>query len=281
MKRIALLLLVMIMALGMFAACGNDEPAAPPAADNPPAGDAEANILGEDGVFTVGFDANFPPYGYMDNGEYVGFDLDMAAEVASRNGWELALQPIDWDAKDMELDSGTIDCIWNGFTMNGREDLYTWTDAYQDNSQIFVVRTDSGITDVAGLAGKTLSVQKDSSAEAALNDEENPDAVALKASLKEVITCAEYNTAFMDLEAGAVDAIAMDIGVARYQIEGRDGFIILDEALSTEQYGVGFKLGNTALRDVVQASLEELSEDGTFAEISTEWFGYDVGIIGK
>jgi len=270
MKRFALILLVMIMALGMFTACGGSDE---PAADN--AGDAAKT------TFTVGFDANFPPYGYMEDGEYVGFDLDMAAEVAERNGWELVLQPIDWNAKDMELDSETIDCIWNGFTMNGREDLYTWTDPYQDNSQVFVVRTDSGITDIAGLAGKTLSVQMDSSAEAALNDEESELAVNLKASLKEVVTVAEYNTAFMDLEAGAVDAIPMDIGVAGFQIEGREGFMILDEVLASEQYGVGFKLGNTELRDTVQATLEEMVEDGTFAEISEKWFGYDVGIIGK
>ena len=138
----------------------------------------------EDGAekFVVGFDAEFPPYGYQDeNGEYVGFDLDLAAEVCKRNNWELVKQPIDWNAKDLELNSGTISCIWNGFTMNGREDDYAWTDPYVDNSQVFVVKTDSGITDFAGLADKGVAVQTDSSAEDALEAEENAD---LKASFK-------------------------------------------------------------------------------------------------
>ena len=120
-------------------------------------------------TFTVGFDAEFPPYGYMDeNGEYTGFDLELAQEVCDRNGWELVKQPIDWDSKDMELSSGSIDCIWNGFTMNGREDDYTWSVPYVDNSQVFVVAADSGITSQADLAGKKVGVQKDSSALAAL-----------------------------------------------------------------------------------------------------------------
>ena len=107
---------------------------------------------------TVGFDANFPPYGYMDeNGEYIGFDLDLAQEVCDRLGWELVKQPIDWDSKDMELSSGSIDCIWNGFTYNGREEDYAWTTPYVDNSQVFVVAADSGITSAADLAGKRFA----------------------------------------------------------------------------------------------------------------------------
>ena len=105
----------------------------------------------EDKTFTVGFDADFPPYGYIDeNGEYIGFDLDLAAEVCTRRGWTLKLSPIDWNSKDFELESGAIDCIWNGFTMNGREELYTWTGAYMDNSQVFVTRW-GGLTTFATL----------------------------------------------------------------------------------------------------------------------------------
>ena len=120
---------------------------------------------GDRTTLTVGFDAEFPPYGYMDeDGEYVGFDLDLAAEVCQRQGWELVKQPINWDTKDMELSSGSIDCIWNGFTMNGREDEYTWSVPYVDNSQVFVVAEDAGISTKADLAGKTVGVQADSSA---------------------------------------------------------------------------------------------------------------------
>ncbi len=220
--------------------------------------------------FIVGFDAAFPPYGYQDeNGEYVGFDLDLAAEVCKRNDWELVKQPIDWNAKDMELNSGTISCIWNGFTMNGREDEYAWTDPYVDNSQIFVVKEDSGITTFADLAGKSVAVQTDSSAEAALNEDDNKE---LKDSFKELVVVSDYNTAFMNLDSNAVEAIAMDIGVAKYQMESRDGsYKILDDVLSAEQYAVGFAKDNTELRDKVQKTLDEMRKDGKFAEIAEQW----------
>ena len=121
----------------------------------------------------VGFDASFPPYGYKDDsGEYVGFDLDLAQEVCDRNNWKLVKQPIDWDSKDAELNSGTIDCIWNGFTMNGREDDYTFSEPYVDNSQVIVVADDSGIEKLTDLAGKTVGVQAASAALDLLQSEE-------------------------------------------------------------------------------------------------------------
>ncbi|MGN1159452.1 MAG: amino acid ABC transporter substrate-binding protein [Lachnospiraceae bacterium] len=261
-KKLVAILCTMVMVLGMLSACGSKEKETDTGADV-----AEG---GERTTFTVGFDAEFPPYGYLDeNGEYVGFDLSLAQEVCKRQGWTYVAQPIDWDSKDMELSSGTIDCIWNGFTMNGREDDYTWTVPYVDNSQVFVVAADSGITSQADLAGKMVAVQADSSALAALQDEAQADLLSSFGGLQEY---ADYNTAFMDLEAGAVDAVAMDIGVADYQMEQRDAeFVILDEYLATEQYGIGFKLGNEELRDTVQATLMEMVEDGTFMKIATEW----------
>ncbi len=235
-------------------------------------------------TFTVGFDAEFPPYGYQDdNGEYVGFDLSLAEEVCKRNGWELVKKPIDWDSKDMELDSEIIDCIWNGFTINGREDAYTWTTAYVDNSQVFVVAADSGIVTKADLEGKTVAVQADSSALAALTDEEdNDENLALAATFNELVEVPDYNTAFMNLESGAVDAIAMDVGVAKYQLESRgDSYVILDEVLAAEEYGVGFKLGNTELRDAVQNTLNDMAQDGTFMKIATDWGLEESVVLGK
>lgn len=228
-------------------------------------------------TFTVGFDAEFPPYGYMDeNGEYVGFDLDLAQEVCDRLGYELVKQPIDWAAKDMELSSGTIDCIWNGFTINGREDDYTWSVPYVNNKQVIVVAADSGIATMADLAGKTVGVQQDSSALAALEEEENAN---LAASFKAMEQYADYNTAFMDLEAGAIDALAVDIGVASYQLASRgDGFVILEEELASEQYGIGFLLGNEELKDKVEATLLEMKADGTFDEIVDKYS--DFGMSG-
>lgn len=230
------------------------------------------------GTLIVGFDQDFPPMGFVgDNGEYTGFDLDLAKEVASRLGLEYKAQPIAWDSKDMELESGNIDCIWNGFTITGREDDYTWTTPYMANKQVFVVANDSDIKSQADLAGKVVEVQADSSAEAALK--ENQD---LANTFGQLLTTPDYNTAFMDLEQGAVDAVAMDVIVAGYQIKQRNAdFKILDDSLSEEEYGVGFKKGNTELRDKVQGALKEMAADGTLAKISDEWFGEDVTTIGK
>ena len=250
MKKIITLLLTVAMAATLLVGCGND-----------------------DKTFTVGFDAEFPPYGYQDdNGEYVGFDLDLAAEVCKRNDWTLEKQPINWDSKDMELDAGTIDCIWNGFTMTGRESEYTWTCAYIDNSQVFVVKADSGITTQADLAGKDVGVQADSSALAALEDEEEGGAAELAKTFASLTQYGDYNTGFMELETGVIDALAMDIGVAQYQISSRgDEYVMLEEKLATEQYAVGFRLGDQELCDIINADLQKLANDGTVAALAEKY----------
>jgi len=223
--------------------------------------------------FVVGFDAEFPPYGYMDdNGEYTGFDLELAEEVCKRRGWTLVKRPISWNSKDHELETGAISCIWNGFTMNGRESEYTWSTPYVDNSQVVITRKDSGIKKLSDLAGKILAVQADSSALKALEgDDVEESNKKLAASLKELQQIEDYNSAFMNLESGMVDAIAMDIGVARYQLSAKDQFVMLDEKISSEEYGIGFKLGNTELRDEVQVTLLEMLADGTFESIVQKW----------
>lgn len=264
MKKAIAIAAAALMLLTLLAGCGNN-------AATPDNGEQTQTK-----TFTVGFDAEFPPYGYQDeNGEYVGFDLDLAAEVCARNGWELVKKPINWDSKDMELETELIDCIWNGFTINGREDKYTWSTPYVDNSQVVVVGKDSGIASYADLAGKIVAVQADSSALAALTENEdgsNDENIALAESFEKLVEVPDYNTAFMNLEAGAVDAIAMDIGVAQYQLEQRgDAFVILDGTLAAEQYGIGFKLGNTELRDAVQKTLDEMAADGTFAKIAEKY----------
>lgn len=290
-------LLALLMAAGMMlsvAACGSDaassaasaaksetpaveETAAAPA-ENKDASAAET-ATGEGRTFTVGFDAEYPPYGYKDeSGEYTGFDLELAQEVCDRNGWTLVKQPIDWDSKDMELNTGAIDCIWNGFTMTGREDDYTFSVPYVDNSIVFVVMNDSDIKTKEDLAGKVVVTQADSSALTALTSEEdNDENLALAASFADLQQVADYNTAFMNLESGAVDAIAVDIGVAQYQLASRgDTFRKLDEPLSTEQYGIGFKKGNDELKDQVQNTLFEMYKDGTFDEIAAKYADYNL-----
>ena len=277
MKRLLALVLACMMVLSM-SACGEAKAS----------GDGRTKLV-------VGFDASFPPYGYLDEAtnEYVGFDLDLAAEVCKRNGWELVKTPIDWDAKDMELNSGAIDCIWNGFTINGREDQYTWSDPYVDNSQVFVVAAASGIKSFDDLKDKVVLVQADSSALHALQPEISDDMtaeekkaaedmLAFAASFKQLQQVPEYNTAFLNMEAGAADAVAMDIGVAQYQVASRgDKFVILEDVIASEQYGVGFKLGNEALRDQVQATVNEMVKDGTFTKIAEEWGLTDSVCLGK
>lgn len=236
------------------------------------------NETSEGGTFTVGFDQDFPPMGFVgEDGEYTGFDLELAQETAKRLGLTYVAQPIAWDAKNMELESGNIDCIWNGFTMTGREDEYTWSQPYMENSQVVVVMEDSGIETLEDLAGKIVEVQADSSAEAALK--EMPDLTSTFGTLQ---TTPDYNTAFMDLEMGSVDAIAMDVIVAGYQMQEREGsFKILEESLASEEYAIGFKKGNTELCEKVQQTLEEMAADGTMAEISEKWFGEDITTVGK
>ena len=293
-KRAVSVILSAAMVSAVLAGCGSKsaktQPAADTTAESVDSGDETAadsentenanaettDISKTEGTFTVGFDQDFPPMGFVgDDGEFTGFDLEMAAEVAKRLNLTIAYQPIAWDAKDMELDAGTIDCIWNGFTMNGREDDYEWSKPYMKNNQVFVVRGDSDINSEADLAGKNVEVQTDSSAEAALND--NSELTSTFGSLTPV---ADYNTAFMDLESGAVDAIAMDDVVASYQITSRKAdFKVLDDVIAAEEYGIGFKKGNTGLRDKVQATLEEMAADGTAAKISEKWFGKDITTI--
>ena len=233
----------------------------------------------EDKTFTVGFDAEYPPYGYMDdNGEYIGFDLELAQAVCDMEGWTLEKKPIEWNSKDMELESGAIDCIWNGFTVDGREDDYTWSQAYVDNSQVIVVAENSGISSLADLAGKTVGVQA-ASAALTLLQEDQADLAGTFAGLQEF---ADYNSAFVELQAGSVDAVAMDIGVANYQIKTRgEGYTILSEVLNSEKYAVGFKKGNTELCDIVDADLTKLAEDGTIAKLAEKYDISDLICIGK
>lgn len=266
MKKIGIIFALVLVAFlvmgtasaGLFDFLGGDDASS----------DASAN---DDKTFIVGFDAEFPPYGFKnDSGNYTGFDLDLAKEVCKRNNWTFKAQPVDWDAKDAELESGSIDCIWNGFTIDGRENDYLWSDPYFDNKQIFVVKSDSGIKTISDLEGKTVETQKDSSALAALQGD-NKTIADTFATLTEV---ADYNTAFMDLESGACNAVAMDIGVAEYDIKNKknpDDFSILDEHITTEKYGIGFKKGNDDLKNQVQETLNDMFEDGTVLKIAQKY----------
>ena len=284
MKKLVSILMASLCAVSLMAGCSSSDGASSSAAASSAASSSssEAASSGEtaEGMeFKVGFDAEYPPYGYMDdNGEYTGFDLELAQGVCDIYGWTFVPVPINWDSKDMELNSGSIDCIWSGFTIEGREDDYTWSEPYVDNSQVILCSEDSGINSLADLAGKTVGVQAASSALDALQNSQ----AELTATFGALQEFGDYNSAFIELQAGSIDAIAMDIGVANYQVESRgEGYKVLDEAISTEQYGIGFKKGNEELRDQVQEALTQLAEDGTVDELAEKYGISDLVCLGK
>lgn len=236
----------------------------------------ESNTENDGNTFIVGFNSEFPPFGYKDdNGNYAGFDLELAKEVCKRNNWTFTPQPIiDWNSKELEINSNEVDCIWSEFTINGREDDYTWSEAYLNSSPVIVVKKDSNINSPSDLKGKTVEVQEGSSALKTL-DENNK---TLKDSFKELTEIREYNTGFMDLESGVCDALIGDIGTVKYHMaqDPSGNYKILDEPLSHEYYGVAFKKGNEELRDQVQKTLDEMFEDGTVDRIAQNYSDYGI-----
>ena len=233
----------------------------------------------DSGKFILGLDDSFPPLGFRDeNNEVVGYDIDLAREVCRRIGKTLVCQPIDWAAKEQELNTGKIDCIWNGFTMTEeRKAAMAFTKPYLNNAQVLVVRADSGIKDLSNLWDKVVGVQSGSSAQDAL--EGRPD---VKATLKNMVEFKENITALNDLELGNIDAVVMDQVVANYSItQTGKPFAILKEGLAYEEYGIAFRKSDTALRDLVQSTLEEMEKDGTVRQISEKWFGTNLSVIGK
>ena len=236
-------------------------------------------------TLTVGFDQSYPPYGFVaDDGSYTGFDLDLAKAVCEKNGWEFKASPIDWDAKDALLAQGNINCIWNGFTREGREDNYTFSDSYMLNEQVIVVKSGSSITDFAGLAGKTVMTQVDSAALEVLEGDQASVAKTFNGGAAQTI--ADYNNAFMQLESGMVDAVACDLSIAQYQIAQNPGkYTQLSTPLSSEHYAVGFKKGDTELANKVTETLKELDADGTVKQLCEKYadygMSYDNWVLGK
>ncbi len=269
MKRTQIMLVILLTAATLLSAAGSKEES----------GDVSLQKILDKGEFVLGLDDSFPPMGYRnENNEIVGFDIDLAREVTSRLGVELILQPIDWNAKEQELNTGNIDCIWNGFTITEeRKKMINFTEPYVDNAQVAVVKSSSSVKSLSDLAGKKVGIQAGSSAAEAVYANE-----AFASSLDEVVEVKDNLTALMDLEIGGVDAVVLDLFVANDNIKrsGKD-FRILETALSSEEYGVGFRKDDHALRNEVQKILEEMAADGTMAAISTDWFAGDITVIGK
>lgn len=268
-KKITAILLTAVLSLGILSGCGKKSDGV----------DDSWTKVQEKKEFVLGLDASFPPMGFTDDkGDFVGFDIDLAREACKRLGIELKVQPINWDAKEQELNTGNIDAIWNGFTINeDRKKQVLFSEPYMKNRQVIVVNSNSNINDMGDLAGKTLALQSASSAADALDKYQE-----FKDSLKEVVEFKDNMTALMDLEKGGVDSVLMDEVVAKYYIEKKDkSYKIIDEGLGAEEYGIGFRKGDKALMEKFQEILKEMAKDGKIAEISKEWFGEDITTIGK
>lgn len=241
--------------------------------------DNSLKALLDRGEFVLGLDDSFPPLGFRnEKNEIVGYDIDLAKEVASRLGVKFRAQPINWDSKEQELATGNIDCIWNGLTITAeRQNALSFTKPYLKNAQVVVVKKDSGIKSLSDLSGKIIGLQAGSSAADAVEADSG-----FKSSLKAIVEFKDNIMALNDLEIGGVDGVVMDLIVANYSIttSGKN-FIVLDEGLSAEDYGIAFRKNEIQLTEKVQSVLEEMAADGTVAKISSAWFGSDISVIGK
>ncbi len=284
MKKLAKLIAVMALVPAMLAGCGNSSSTADEtttAADTDAAAVTE-EATGEDnslqkvldsGEFILGLDATFKPMGYTDeNDEIVGFDIDCAEEVCERLGVKLVKQPIDWDTKEQDLDSGKIDCIWNGMSINAsRQEVMNLSEPYMKNEMVFVVTAGSAIASQTDLDGKTVAVQSGSTAQEIL---ENAGLNITENALATNVECLQQ------LELNLVDAVFMDSVVANYEIKesGKD-YVLLSDGLEEEEYAIGFRKNDQALRDKVQQTLSEMKADGKLGEISEKWFGSDITTV--
>ncbi len=314
MKKTIAIILMVFMAAALFAACS--QPAAPaedtstaaeqPAAEVPsetvppteddaataadddttasqPADEAAATEsswadIQEKGYFVMGLDDGFPPMGFRDeNGEIVGFDVDLAKAVAEKMGVDVQLQKIDWSTKELELDAGSIDVIWNGYTITPeRQEKVLMSEPYMQNMQVMLVPADSEIQTLDDLADKKVAVQEGSSAQSLITEDLGDDQALLN-SFGEFLGYKDYVTALLDIDSGQMDALAVDLVVADYYMSQKPGqYRILDETLAPEDYGIGFRKGDQSFYDALMGAFEELKTDGTAAEISNEWFGRDV-----
>ncbi|MDD2648604.1 MAG: amino acid ABC transporter substrate-binding protein [Eubacteriales bacterium] len=240
--------------------------------------DGSLEYVMNNGRLILGLDDSFPPMGYRDeNNDIVGFDIDLAAAVCAKLGIELVVQPIDWSSKELELDSKNIDCIWNGMSITpARTESMAMTFPYLNNQIAFYTRTDSDIKSTEDLVGKKVAVQGGSTADDLLAN----DFADVSAAFAETLSYDEYLTALMDLQQGGVDAVAIDVCVAEFKISGmgaddiKQAFVLADD-----NYGIGFRKDDIALRDKIQEVLIELKKDGTVAGISEKWFGSDITVI--
>lgn len=280
MKKLLALFLALTVSVGITA-CGQGNQSASSAENK----DESWSKIQKAGTLVLGLDDAFPPMGYKDTktGEIIGFDIDLAKEASKRLGVTLKLQPIDWNNKQAELDNGNVDCLWNGFSKTPeRAKAMALSIPYMSNNQIILVKTSSTFHSLKDLSGKVVGVQSDSSAETALNAVENKE---FKGSLKDIVKIDDYTKAILEIQNGTIDAISIDEIVARFYLNNQpDAFRILDNggtpiSLAAEDYVIGMRKDDTALKEKVDETLKAMAKDGTMKKISEKWFGEDVTTV--
>ena len=227
------------------------------------------------GELILGLDTEFPPMGFIgDDGEIAGFDIDVAREVCSRLGVRLTLKGIDWNLKEDLLNGGEIDCIWNGLSVTpARAEAMCMTDSYMKNELIVVVPGSSSAKELPDLKGGRIGVQTGSTAEEMLG----------KLDIYPDVTPMVYDNVMVvlqKLDEGELDAALVDSVPAFYYIFSQDKpYFILSDSLGEEEYAVGFRKDDRALRDRVQEIISQMKADGTLGDISKKWFGSDITIV--
>lgn len=265
MKKLMIAGMLALGACGMLAGCGGGDKAASSAAKA---------ASGKPAKIVAGMDDTFAPMGFRDdNGKIVGFDIDMAEAVSKEIGVPIEFKPIDWASKETELNSGRIDCIWNGFTMTPeRTKKLAFTKPYMDNIQVYAVLNDSAVKTPEDLKGKKISIQEASTAETALNRDEN-----LKKSFSEIKAYPDLTACFMDLESGRCDAVLADSVLIEYYMTKKPGqFKELEGVVSKDTFSIGIKKDNQALVDLLNDGIAKVVASGEAKKISAKWFGKDV-----
>lgn len=262
-----------VLTVAALGACGSNEKDA-----------SEENTwkqVEESKKITIGLDDTFVPMGFKDeDGKIVGFDIDLAKAVFEQYDIEPTFQPIDWSMKENELDNGTIDLIWNGYTMTkAREKKVAFTKPYAQNEQVIVAKKDSGITKDEDLKGKVLGAQEGSSGYEAFNNE--PEKLKDLVDTNDATLYASFNEAFIDLESGRIDGLLIDKVYAEYYLKqaGKaDDFTVFNAGFNNENFAVGARKDDTELVDKINEAFDKLQEDGKYGEISKKWFGEEWSI---
>ena len=260
MKKLFAMLLALAMVFALRACRSTaSAPAAAPAEEAAPARTS----------FIMGIDPEYPPFSYLgDDGSYTGFDVEVCQAVCDSLGWELKIFGVNWDEKLVQLDSMECDCVWSGMTIldSMKEAGYVISEPYYDNTQVLVVKTDSGFESSADLAGKIVAVQLGTSGEALLGG----DLAELAGTFGQVLTCDSFLKCFTELEGNAADAVFVDMPVAASYVASHEGLSIIDENLGAEQYGIAFRSSDAELCAQVDAAVQALVADGTYAKIAAK-----------